>query len=327
MNIRIASLLFLAPCLLAACGSAATEEPMTRGNVILADANNYTSVSTLMPPTVETASGADLTVCWDAVKKDILCHDLTNTNDIDNVGFLSIPNMDQATVSNKLAAGQLTEKYVKIYRDYNVSQTPTSTCAQLSKFVLGASTLMPATDYVESTSSTYMLLFATGTTPGVGARTMMFIKPTATSSTTMVAAPDGCSTDILDFDATFGQSIAISATDNTKWLVDWADVTKDSFKNPVPSSGIDRVIVGFYQGKDRTAVEQGFLDIETTATALYEVNVTPGKKVVNLADAKLRGGTTAFPGFTETNGTWMVAVMCGKCQLPAPVVLTVLTPQ
>ena len=48
---------------------------------------------------------------------------------------------------------------------------------------------------------------------------------------------------------------------------------------------------------------------------------------MNLADAKLRGGTTMFPGFAQTDGTWLVAVMCGKCQLPAPVVLSVLTPQ
>jgi hypothetical protein len=325
MKLRIASLL-LAPVFVVACGSAAME-PAARGNVLLADANNYTSVSTLEPPTVETAAGADLTVCWDGVQKDILCHDITATNGIDNVGFLSIPNMNQATVSQKLAAGQLSENYVKVYRDYHVSQTPTSTCAQLSKFVLGSSTLAPATDYVESTSSTYMLLFATGTTPGTGARTMMFIKPTSTSTTTMVKAPDGCSTNILDFNATFGEPITIPKTDNTKWLVDWADVTKDSFKNPVPSSGIDRVIVGFYQNKSKADVEAGFLDIETSATALYEVPVTPGKKFVNLADAKLRGGTTAFPGFTQTDGLWLVAVMCAKCQLPAPVVLSVLTPQ
>jgi hypothetical protein len=303
------------------------EEPTMRGNVVLADANNYTSVSTLSPPTVETAPGADLTVCWDGIEKDILCHDVAGTNSIDNVAFLKIGNMNQAAVSQKLAAGTLTENYVKVYRDYHVSQTPTSTCAQLSKFVLGSSMLAPPTDYVEDANTTYMLLFANGTTPGVGARSMVFIKPTASSTNTMVTAPDGCSTDILDFQATFGQPVTIPAADNTKWMVDWADVTKDSFKNPLPSNGIDRVIVGFYQGKDKAAVEAGFLNIETSATALYEVPVTGGKKYVNLADAKLRGGATAFPGFTQTDGTWLVAVMCGKCQLPAPVVLSVLTPQ
>ena len=62
-------------------------------------------------------------------------------------------------------------------------------------------------DYAEPAAGktvTYMLLFATGTTPGVGSRAMTFIDPTASSTTMNVAAPDACSNSVLDFHATIG---------------------------------------------------------------------------------------------------------------------------
>jgi hypothetical protein len=328
---RIAALLtpvaLFAPVLVTSCGGG-TSDGTTRGNVLLKDANNYTSESTLTIATVETASGADLNICWDGITKDILCHDIVSpTNAIDNVAFLQIPNMNKSQVATKLAKAQLAENQVAVYGDFHTAEMPASKCVQLSKMKLGSDIVAPATDYVESTNKTYMLLFASGTTPGSGARSMIFIEPKASSTNMTVQAPDGCSTDILDFQATLGQPISIPAADATKWLVDWGDITHDSFGNTVSFANLKRVLVGFYQGKTADDLETGFLDIEQTATALYEVAVPAGQTYVNLADAKLRGGTTAFPGFTQTDGTWMVAVMCDKCQLPAPVVLSVLLPQ
>ena len=45
-------------------------------DVVLMDANNYTSLTTLALPTIQTAPGADLMVCWDGLMKDLLCHDI-----------------------------------------------------------------------------------------------------------------------------------------------------------------------------------------------------------------------------------------------------------
>ena len=237
------------------------DEP-TRGNVVLADANNYTSVSTLTPPTVETAPGADLTVCWDGVEKDILCHDMAGTNGIDNVAFLKIGNMTQAAVSQKLAAGQLSENYVNMYRDYHVSQTPTSTCRNISKFVLGSPMLAPATDYVESANTTYMLLFATGTTPG------------RRRADDDVHQADGV------VDQHDGHRARRVQHQHPRLRCDVRTADRHpggrqhqvggrlgrhhqgQLQQPAAVERIDRVMVGFYQGKNTAAVEAGFLDIE-----------------------------------------------------------------
>ena len=250
------------------------------------------------------------------------------TTDIDNVSFLQIPNMSQTEVEAKLAVGKLDENLVKIYRDFHIDHTvsPPTTCTNLSKLSLGT-VLDPTQDYVEDPTKTYMLLFEHGTTPGVGARTMIFLEPTSTSIVNSVSAPDGCGSNILDFHAMLGQPMAIPAADNTQWLVDWSQITQDGFGNTFTFSKLDSVLVGFYQGMTAADLQASFLDIELIATSLYEVAVPAGARDVNLADAVLRGGTDPFPGFDRTDGVWLVAVMCSKCQVPAPVVLSILQPQ
>jgi hypothetical protein len=314
--------------LLAACGSStATDMP----DVVLEDANNYTSQTTLSLPTIQTASGADLMVCWDALKKDLLCHDIAAPdNGIDNVAFLQIPNLSHTQVASKLAVGQLDENLVQVYRDYHTSKSPGSSCTMLSQMILGQATLAPATDYVEPAAGktvTYMLLFASGTVPGVGSKSMTFLEPTAASPATTVAAPDACAGNVLDFKATLGTPVSISATDKTKWLVDWSKITKDSFGNPVVFNKIDNVLLGFYQGKIAADLQMSFKDIEQIATTLYEVPVAKGVRHADLATAKLRSGTDTFSGFTQTDGVWAMAVTCSQCQVPAPVALTILQPQ
>lgn len=324
--------LVFASLLLPACGG--TSPPPAPvwpvGNIVFEDANNYMSSTSLDIPRVPTASGADLDICWDGLSKDLLCHDLAaGTNDVDNVSFLQIPNLSQDQVSAKLAVGQLDENLVKTYGDYHVVHTATSKCTKLSQLKLGTA-IAPATDYVVPTGTmtiTYMLLFESGTTPGVGSKSMLFLEPSASSSVTSVAAIDACATGVLDFNATLGQHMAIPAADNTKWHVDWSQLTHDSFGNPVLFNKIDKVLIGFYQGKTAADLQTMFKDIEVIATTLYEAPVAIGARDVDLAKAKVRGGTTAFTGFNQTDGVWALAVTCSKCQVPAPVLMTILDPQ
>jgi len=316
---------------LACGGSGTTPPPGPKGNIVLTDANNYTSVTSLDIPEVTTASGADLMVCWDGLMKDLLCHDIVGPdNGIDNVGFLQIKNFSHDQVKTKLAVGQLDPNLVNTYREFG-TMGATSKCASLSQFKLG-STLMPATDYVAPAATqtiTYMLLFTSGTTPGVGSKAMVFLNPSTTSTVMNVAAPDACSNNVLHFQATLGQPMAIPATDNTKWHIDWSKVTKDSFGNTVDFSTlkVDSVMVGYYQGMTAMDLQTGFKDIELTATKLYSANVAMGATDVDLVTAKDKDGGAAFPGFTMTDGVWALAVRCSKCQIPAPIVMTILQPQ
>lgn len=326
--------LVLAPLVLA-CGSSTPGNTWPKGNVVFMDANNYTSQTSLMIPIVPTAPGANLEVCWDQLMKDLLCHDIVAPNNaIDNVGFAKIPSLMKDKVAQQLAVGQFDDSLATTYGDYYTSKDPTSKCVMLSELQLGSEFIDPATDYAAPAAGqtiTYMLLFSSGTTPAVGAKSMLFLEPTASATATTVDAIDACSSTppVLSFTATLGQEMMISATDSSKWHVDWSQITKDSFGNTVNFARlkVDKVLLGFYQDRTAADLQTNFKDIEIIATNLYEVAVPMGARDAKLGDMKERTTGAAFPGFAQTNGVWAIAVQCGKCQVPAPVMLSILKPQ
>jgi hypothetical protein len=327
-SFRIVSLVVVSSLPLACGGGSGS--PWPKGNIVLEDANNFTSVTSLDIPEVTTAAGADLMICWDGLMKDLLCHDIVQPgNGIDDVAFLQIKNFSHDQVRQKLAVGQLDPNLVTTYGDFYTVNAGTSTCVNLHQLALGAA-LDPAKVYVEPTSTqtiTYMLLFATGTKPGIGSKAMTFINPSSASTVTSVAAPDACANNVLHFQATLGAHMPIPATDNKKWHVDWSQVTKDSFGNDIDFAELDGILLGFYQNMTAADLQAGFKDIELTATKLYRADVAPGARDIDLATATAMDGSGAFPGFTQTDGTWAIAVRCSMCQIPAPVVMTILEPQ
>jgi hypothetical protein len=314
-------------CLLAGavsggCGSSASPE-WPKGNVVLMDANNYTADAKLTIPTVETMPGADLMICWDKIMKDLLCHPVVPSTDIDDVGFAKIP-LQPAQIEDQLAVGKFDTNIVMPYMEHRV--TSNETCTMLSTFVFGGPNLNPANDYKEDSTKTYMLLFQTGTDPAVNVKSMTFIKPTSTSTNTKVDAPDTCSGKVLDFSAMLGQAINIPKAG--PWLVDWSQVTTDSFGNPINFKHLDKVEVGFYQNKTAADIQTDFVNIEVNATSLYSVAVPQGSRDVDLKGATdVSNPATAFPGFDRTDGVYLVAVLSSTSQTPAPVVLSILSPQ
>lgn len=320
---RVAALLTLALAgpLVAACGSSSTTgTPGTAGNVVIEDANNYTSTSSLMIPVVETMAATDLSISWSGITQDLLCHP---AGSIDNVAFLRIGNMTQGDVEDKLAKGQLVQTEVTTYREFH---TAGATSTMLSDLSFG-SKLVPTTDYVVAPSTQYLLLFTTGTVLGVGAQSMVFLSPSASSVNTTVAAPNPCSTggNFLTFTPTL--SPAVSIPSGGPWKIDWSHVTKDNFGQKLDFSmtNLDKVEVGFFQGKQPADIQADFLNVEQDATSLYTYSVPAGQKYVDLMSTPVKGG--AFPGFADTNGTYAIAVLCSTCSVPAPVVFSILQPQ
>jgi hypothetical protein len=313
----------LAAALLTACGSCggATSGPV--GNVVIEDANNYSSTSSLAVPVVETMAATDLTITWDGITKDLLCH---TAQSIDNVAFLRIGNMSQGQVEDKLAKGTLTSTEVTTYREFRTAGATSTTLSALSFGSAATELLVPSTDYVVAQGTQYLMLFTHGTLVGAGAQSMVFLSPSATSTNTAVSAPDACSTHILTFVATLG-NMAVSIPTAGPWKVDWSQVTKDNFGQKLDFSltSLDKVEVGFFQGKQPSDIQADFLNIEQDATSLYTYAVPSGQKYVDLMSTPTTGGT--FPGFTGTDGTYAVAVLCSTCSVPAPVVFSILQPQ
>jgi hypothetical protein len=336
-SFRVVALLRLALAapLVLACGSSGGGRAGTgaAGNVVIGDANNYSSTSSLTIPVAETAAGVDLSIDWSGIIQDLLCHP---AGSIDNVAFLKIGNMTQAEVEGNLAKGQLTPTQVTTYREFHTGGTGDAgtgaTSTMLSHFAFGPqSPLVPAADYVVAAGTQYLLLFTHGTMLGVGAQSMIFISPSTSSSNTTVTAPNPCGGsggdgNFLSFAATLS-SMALSIPIAGPWKVDWSQITKNNFgqKLDFSQTTLDKVEVGFFQGEQPSQIQASFLNIEEEATSLYSYSVPLGQKYVDLMSTPVTGGP--FPGFANTNGTYAVAVLCSACSVPAPVVFSILHPQ
>lgn len=312
---------FAALSVLAGCGGA-TVPPETRGNLLLRDDNNYRATASLSVPTVETASATDLDICWTNVVDDLQCHAVSAQMDLDNVSLLRISHLSQAQVEGLLATGQLTQSQVAGYLDYNTDDS--STCTKLSQLSFFGTLIDVPSEYVESPTFTYLLLLTKGTTPGVGARTMAFLKPTPSATNTRVDVPSGCG--LLDFSADLSSLTTLPVPVAGPWVLDWRDITRDGQGNPVPFERIDGVTLGFYAGMAVADLQTRIFDIELIATALWDLKLTGGR-TADLSLATDRASGAAFSGFERPDaGTWMLALTCSRCSTPAPVVLTVLAP-
>jgi hypothetical protein len=312
---------FLAGCADDGDGDGPQDPQGTRATIVLSDANNYSTLSSLTIPTVETGSAVDLDICWPDARQDFQCHDVDPLADIDNVSFLRLSHLTQQEIADKITAGQLTQSQVSGYVDYHTDHQ--STCTKLSSFSLAGSKFDVEDQYVESADTVYLLILSKGTVPGVGARTMTFVKPTEASTNTDVSASSGCG--MLDFQADLGDAAVVSVPAQKPWVVDWEDVTLDGQGNAIYYPNIDRLMLGFFEDKTVAELEAGIFDIEQTATSLWNIQLTGGRSA-DLATARERTSGEPFAGFDRTDGVWLLALLCGECQNPQPIVLSVLEP-
>jgi hypothetical protein len=286
--------------------------------VLIQDANNYSTDSSLTIPVVETAVG-DLDICWTDAVKDLQCHDMDPVADVDNVSLLRFSQLSEAEVEEKLTSGQLSQSQVDGYLDFHTDHA--STCTKLSALSLFGTEIDVSSEYVESSTRKYMLIFSKGTTPGVGARTMTFVTPTETSTNTEVTAPDGCG--LLDFKADLSSASPLAVPAEPPWVVDWQAVTLDGQGNTLAYQSIDRLMLGFFKDATVAELEDKIFDIEQIATSLWEISLTGGRKA-DLSYATERTTGDTFSGFDQKDGVWLLALLCSTCQNPQPVVLSVL---
>jgi hypothetical protein len=316
----VSALASFSSLLLLGCESTEPDDGGPAGNILISDENNYESESALSIPTVETASATDLDICWTDVVTDIQCHDLDPEADLDNVALLRFLNLTEDQVEVKLTTEQLTQSEIDGYLEYN---TGSGTCAKLSAMSFFGTPIEVEEQYVESQDQTYLLVLTEGITPGVGARTMMFIKPTSTSTNTTVDVQAGCG--FLEFSADLVSAETLSIPREGPWVVDWRNVTRDGQGNPVSFSSIDGVLLGFYENLTVTELQSQIFDLELLATSLWEIDLKGGR-TADLGQAKNRDDGSAFAGFTRTDGVWALALMCSACSNPAPIVLTIVEP-
>jgi hypothetical protein len=299
----------------------------------LTDANNYTSTSGLMPKEIVTASGADLDISWDQLTVDMQCHGMSPTEDIDKVALLRFRDLTKEEAAQRLTAGELQMSEIDGYIQYDTAKDNSETSCKLSQLTNVGTPVDITQEYKAGDGKVYMLLWGTGTRPGLGARTMAFLRPVVDELVKEVHAEPGCDPStgegILSFDATFHDPVEIP---EGQTVVDWRQVTLDGLQNKIAANSIDRVLLAYYEGKTPTELAENIFDIEIDATDIWEIRDFGGRgRRADLTSARHReaDGTQGdyFDGFGgRPEGTWLLGLMCSLCQNPAPMVLSVLNP-
>jgi hypothetical protein len=329
------ALVALAACVTGCSGDDAAPPPDPTPNELtkITVAHNYiTTESELVVDTFDVAAEDDIEIDWSGVSVDIQGHAVDPVKDINDVSFIRVKRADSADVSELLNAGNLTKDDVD--GDWEVLPTGGKTKAKLSEFksISDDSALDPEEFFQIDPDLTYLIVFATGTKIGFGARTMLYLEPSTDSLETKVSAlADSSSKLTFDVDLTTPKKLEMAA--EGPWEIDWSAITTDNHGNELVKNAIDRVLIGFYAGKDVADLEAGFLDLDQKTVALggpdrsWEIAVEKGT-TAKLANAVPRGNEGAFTDFkTDEEGKWIIGAFCSLCQNPAPVVVTILDPQ
>lgn len=329
--------------LIAGCGSndntGNAPPPLTSGpTATVTAANNFSSTSTLTIPPVSVPPGADLNVCWSTLTTDIQGHTVDPKKDINDVSFIHVVSSSAQDTANLLNDGALDPK-TNINGDWE-KQFPTGTddtCVHLSDLVTvpegpSAPPLDPKNDFKTDNTVTDLMVFASGTAIGYGARTMVILQPDPSATTTDVTIDNSTAT--LAYSGTFGTPLPIAKDGSER--VDWSGVAKGGAGQTIGRHDVDSILIGFYKDMQPSDLQTHFLNLAQpdntdpgSPTLSWELAVDPGTQNVSLVGAKGRGTESAFASFDSQGdtGTWLMGMFCSNCQNPAPVIVTLLDPQ
>ena len=284
----------------------------------LTDANNYAYTGALDVPSVRTAEAVDLHFDWSALTTDMLCHDLDPVADVDNLSMLYFPNLTEAEIEAGMQANALIQVDLGAYVSRAVGD---ETAANLSEFTFFGTDVDAEQQYVDSPGS-YLLLVTSGTTIGVGTRTLTFLDPDPAASLTDVNLVDHC--DIVDFDADLGSLDPVRVRAGGPWQLDWSALTRDGQGNAIDLGTIDHLMLGRYEGVSVDQLQANFLDFEQLASQTWSLEIGSGSTADLSTLVTVDGAPFAD---LSAEGLWFLALRCSLCANPAPVFLTELRPE
>ncbi len=306
------------------------QTPAAGAMVNLADAQNYEFSSTLFVDTVPIpGNNSNITFDWSTLTKDMIGHSLNAQLDIDMV-LVSVWQMGPTDLMNLINLDQVEQKnMVAVMSIYTRDVKTSETLLNFTSFgtPLSEQEIMPYFDSQSSVYSpdtyTHMVMAATGEVAGKGTRMLLFLTLDDNSITTTVNITDDSTS--LDYSVNAKNLTRLPLAAGAAGLVniDWQYLTANAMGSTFEPYLITEVVIAQYASLNVCGFEDNFLDMELIADQWYRAEISEGTSasLQNLT----RADGTPFQGI-DTNGTWILALVCGTCNNPAPSFLTVLQP-
>lgn len=285
--------------------------------ITLVDANNYALSGSLDIQSTEVREQSDITFNWAHLNTDLLGHSLDPIADIDQVALAAFPGLSQTEVEIGLSENTLLQSDVGLY----IWADPGDATSEDLSALRMAGNNIGIVDQFKGEYGTWLLILASGTTPGQGARMLEFLAPSADSNTDSVEVTADSAT--LSVAADFSRLQAVSMPAGTDVVLDWSALTRDGRGNPLQQSGVDEIQISRYEGYSVSDLQDRFVDLDSLAAASWSHPATSATSVA--LTALLDDEDNAVD--LQPGPTWLLALRCNTCVNPAPPFLTVLDVQ
>jgi hypothetical protein len=259
----------------------------------------------------------DLQLDWSGLTTDLLGHDVA-AGEVDNLWVLRVSGYTPQSFLEEVVAGTLPQSGLDP-ATYEVATDETS--ALITDFGFGSVPVDPPEHVSADQDSIYVLSAKTG---AYNTRGVVFFEPTPGEMNTQVVLDSDSA--VLTVEVDLGAGAPIQVPSRGDYLLEWLDLTVDGQGNPITLSNIDRLMLARYD-QSVEELESQFFDLELIYDVAYHADIG-GKADVMLSEAAADDGTP-FASFGDAGtgeGTWLLALFCDTCDIPAPLFLGVVEP-
>lgn len=298
--------------------------------VTITDPTNYTLSDSFSIKTYTLKDDSDLVFDWSALDTDFFGKPMSPTADVDLIlvalWHLTPPQIEDALKVDDIPlssnAGVITALPDGTHTSVDLNQfTLLGQSIPTDLIPMYFDTSTPSYQYPQN-EYTFMMMAATGTTPGKGARGIALFHIDPSASDTTLKMTDDSTKLSYSVNLTGAAPVEVPAGKGQLTL-DWSQMKLNMLGNPYVSSQITRAAVAHFKSATLDQLEAKFLDLETTADAWYATTSIAGSSVDLSTLATTQGA--AFPGIDDP-GIWMTALFCDNCNNPAPWSITILQP-
>lgn len=294
-------------------------EAAESGVIPIVNANNYLFEGELDVPRFPLRANSDAALSWGAAAEDVQCQPLDPVGDVDNVSLLTFPHLSEAEVETGLAHDTLQQADSAVYLSWPPGSATTVHLSDLTFFGTDAD----IEKQFKAGTGEWLLLMATGETVGVGTRVLALLSPEDDATETSAAIDSQCGA--LDFTVDLEALAPAPVLRNGPWILDWTRLTVNGMQNPFFPTKVSEVTLAWFADRTLPDLEADFLDLANLADRRWSVRHAFGTTEDLSALTDVEDGS-AFPGFTD-EGTWVLALLCETCAVPAPLLLTVVVPE
>jgi hypothetical protein len=325
----------IAPLLTVSCGSSSgsPSTTCTNGMIVAAEENNYAFNSQIKLHPVKVKPMSDLTFDWGGVTVDFLGHMVNPVTDLSTI-FVLLVDLPSSVLENQLDNDTFNTADVQITPPPQLAPTGQTSASLFEDFSAGGEMInaTKAGPYLDPAmwtpaNSTFAIVAQTGPNLGTNIHMLQSFELDSTSTNTNVTLTNSSTT--LTYHTDLHSLHPTGVPEGVAALkLDWSQIQKNALGNTFgnmpnyPTTSITSAIVGHYS-QSLSELESQFLDLQTIAQDLYTATTPYGTTLDFTTLTDMAGNP--FTGVTS-DGTWLVGLICGKCQNPAPWYLTVLKP-